>query len=193
MLDVSSSGITKEIRGVLLGIYEMVKDISAEGRPVWKHSGQPWYLFYKRHKSNLWWIGTNYTFASGVIQSVERDCTKIPSTGWKVKHISADEKVWVSDPSITITDASTSATPICSSADATTTTTTTKITSTGNSVVSGATPVTMSPIKMEQLNEYLTSQLDCPPENLQDPTTNRSVQDPSPQPPAIDLFLNPDR
>ena len=192
MLNVSSSdGIAQEQAPDLFGIYEMVKGILAEGRPVWKHCGkwETWYFFYIRDQ---WWIGANYTKASGGIRSVEKDLTEIPSTGWKVKHISADEKVWVSDSSITITDASTSATPTCSSADATTTTTT-KITSTGNSVVSGATPVTMSPIKMEQLNEYLTSQLDCPPENLQDPTTNRSVQDPYRQPPAIDLFLNPNR
>ena len=66
-------------------------------------------------------------------------------------------------------------------------------TSTENLVVSGATTVTMNPIKMEQLDEYLTSQLVCPPANLQDPITNRSIQDPSPPPPAIDLFLNPNR
>ena len=188
MLNVSSSdGIAQELAPHLFSIYEMVKGILAEGRPVWKNCGnrETWYFFYIR---NQWWIGANYTKASGGIRSVEKDLTEIPSTGWNVKHISGGDKVWVSDPSITITDASTSATPICSSADATTTTTTT-----GKSVVSGATPVTMSPIKMEQLDEYLTSRLDCPPENLQDPTTNRSVQDPSPQSPAIDLFLNPNR
>ena len=192
MLNVSSSdGIAQEQRPDLFGIYEMVKGISAEGRPVWKNSGnwEVWYFFYIRDQ---WWIGANYTKNAGGIKSVEKDLTEIPSTGWKVKHMIADEKVWVSDPNITITDAGTSATTKSSSADATTTTTT-KITSTGNSVVSGAAPVTMSPIKMEQLNEYLTSQLDCPPENPQDPTTNRSVKDPSSQPPAIDLFLNPNR
>ena len=168
--------------------------VSAEGRPVWKYSGK--FIFYN---SNFWWIGVNYTRAYGGVKSEEENLTKIPSTGWLVQNKSADNAYqthWVSDPSLTITDASASTTTVSCAADATTTTTTTATAttiSTGNSVVSGVATVTMSPIKMELLDEYLTSQLDCPPENLQDPTTNRSVQDPSPQPPAIDLFLNPDR
>ena len=181
MLNVSSSGIAKELRSSALGIYEMVKDICAEGRPVWKHLGQPWHFYYK---SNQWWIGSNYNEASGAIKSEKENLTKIPSIGWLVQNKSAEtpkayKSFWDSDPSLTITDAGTSAT-------------TTTLT-TGNSVVSGEATVTQSPIKMELLDEYLTSQLDCPPENLQDQTTNRSVQDPTPQPPAIDLFLNPNR
>ena len=47
LLNVSSSdGVASEMRPGLFGIYEMVQNVFAEGRPVWKNSVNSWHFYY---------------------------------------------------------------------------------------------------------------------------------------------------
>ena len=48
-------------------------------------------------------VGSDYTRASGWIQSAQRGLIHLPTTGWQIGESSAGTDDWVDDPNITLT------------------------------------------------------------------------------------------